>query len=211
MLTPVIEERELWVVPDRPIKAWRLFRIRADPDGCGVILVSPMFHDPDPIPFERATSAVCFDDDHPAPAPDCRCGIYGIIAGQLDSLPGYLLDTAYDDQPWVYAEVALSGRVFVDYRGLRAERCELLRIATVGSLQFETFGHGTARRLLVERYRVPIGYAQDVPAWVTENRKPRGMPAAGTTLDLDTLDLGDWRSPGAAEPATNAEARDGVE
>lgn len=188
--TPMIEERQLRVEPERPVRAWRLFRVRADSGGRGVILVSPMFHDPDPIPFERTASAICFDQDHPAPAPDCRCGIYGIIAGQLDSLSGYMLDTAHDDHPCVYAEVALSGRVFVDYRGLRAERCELLRIVLVDTLQLGGLDQDTAMRLLTARYRVPVGLTPELPDWVSGNQQPQGKPPPGSTLDLDTLNFG---------------------
>jgi hypothetical protein len=116
----VIEERELHYSPDSPLRAWRLFRVRAfDAD---LVLSSPMYHDPDPPPWPDVGSVASCYEDHPAPAAGCRCGIYAAVPGTLDSLPGYLRDTAYDDDLWAYAEIACSGRVFVDMRGVRAER-----------------------------------------------------------------------------------------
>src|SRR5919206_3049704 len=122
-----IEERELAVPPAAPVLAWRLFRVRSDAEG--VVLSSPMFHNPDPVPWPRRLQTAACHEGHEAPAPGCRCGIYGAVRGTLDSLPGYLLDTAYETAPVAYAEIACSGRVFVDARGIRAERAEVVRIA----------------------------------------------------------------------------------
>ena len=61
--------------------------------------------------------ATCYDSDHLAPAPGCRCGLYAALEGTLDSLSGYLSDSAHDPDPAIYAEVACTGRVFVDRRG----------------------------------------------------------------------------------------------
>ena len=101
-------------------------------EGKRLVLSSPMYHDDTtgltpswPCPEAEAT---CYKG-HPAPAPGCRCGIYGAVTGTLDSLPGYLRDTAYEHDPWAYAEIACHGRVFVDMRGVRAEHARLVRIA----------------------------------------------------------------------------------
>ena len=161
--------------------------------GDGLVLSSPMYHDPDPPPWPQVVSeASCFEE-HAAPAPGCRCGIYAAVEGTLDSLPGYLLDTAYERDPWAYAEVACAGRVFVDMRGVRAERAELLRIALPEAGWPDRHAFEAARRLLRERYRVPVSGLEDVPAWVTENRRRQGPPPDGVALDLalDKLDL--WR------------------
>jgi hypothetical protein len=123
-----IEERELNYSPAAPLRAWRLVRIR--PDGGGVVLSSPMFHNPQPVPWPHAVKKVCHEG-HPAPRLGCRCGIYGAVRGTLDSLPGYLVDTAYERDPWAYGEIGCSGRVFVDVRGVRAERAEILRLASL--------------------------------------------------------------------------------
>jgi hypothetical protein len=73
-----------------------------------------MYRDPEPPPWPQVGSEASCSQGHPAPAPGCRCGIYAAIQGTLDSLPGYLLDTVHDRDPWAYAEVACSGRMFVD-------------------------------------------------------------------------------------------------
>jgi hypothetical protein len=105
----------------------------------------------------------------------CRCGIYAAVAGTLDSLPGYLLDTAYDDDLWAYAEIACSGRVFVDMRGVRAERAEIVRIALPDSCWPDEVALDTAKRMLRERYGVPVNGLDSVPDWVTGNRREAGL------------------------------------
>jgi hypothetical protein len=177
-----IEEQELHYTSDAPLLGWRLFRIRARDRT--VVLSSPMYHDPEPPPWpEIVAEARCYER-HPAPARGCRCGIYAAVRGTLDSLCGYLLDTAYEHDPWAYAEVACTGRVFVDMRGLRAERAEIVRIALPESAS-------AAARQLRQRYRVPVRGLEDVPAWVTANRRGQGPPPDDVRLDLDLgkLDL----------------------
>ena len=182
-----IEERELRFTPHAPLLGWRLFRIRQDEDG--PLLSSPMYHNPDPPPWPEAASTAACDEGHSAPAPGCRCGIYAAIPGTLDSLPGYLLDTAYDRDPWAYAEIACSGRVFVDMRGVRAERAELVRIA----LAEECWPAGAAleelSRTLGARYGVPVGGLAEAPAWLSGNLRSQGPPPGDATLDLDLFDL----------------------
>ena len=49
---------------------------------------------------------------HPAPSPGCRCGIYGAVAGTLDSLAGYLCDTAYEHRlAWLWSWALFWGPV----------------------------------------------------------------------------------------------------
>jgi hypothetical protein len=150
------------------------------------VLSSPMYHDPDPPPWPDVGAVASCHTGHPAPAPGCRCGIYAAVAGTLDSLPGYLLDTALDEDPWAYAEIACSGRVFVDMRGIRAERAEITRIALPDPAL------DTARRMLRERYGVPVGGLDTVPDWVVGNRRPGGPPSddVNLTLDVGRLNLG---------------------
>ena len=182
----VIEERELHYPPDSPLRAWRLFRVRAI--GSDLVLSSPMYHDPDPPPWPDLASVASCYEDHPAPAAGCRCGIYAAVPGTLDSLPGYLLDTAHDDDLWAYAEIACTGRVFVDMRGVRAERAEIVRIALPDSYP----ALDAAMRKLHERYGVPVSGLDGVPDWVTGNRRTAGRPSddVNLDLDLDRLDLG---------------------
>jgi hypothetical protein len=189
-----IEERELHYTPGAPLLSWRLFRVRADDEG--LVLSSPMYHDPDPPPWPEVVSEARCYQDHPAPAPGCRCGIYAAIRGTLDSLPGYLLDTARDPDPWAYAEVACSGRVFVDMRGVRAERAQIVRIALPESAWPDVRTLEDAMRQLHGRYRVPVCGLEDVPAWVTANRRYRGPPPEEVKLDLDLGQL-DLRGTGA--------------
>jgi hypothetical protein len=173
----VVDEHELHYSSEAPLRAWRLFRVRACDEG--VVLSSPMYHDPDPPPWPHVGSVATCHEDHPAPARGCRCGIYGAVPGTLDSLPGYLVDTAHDGDPWAYAEIVCSGRVFVDMRGVRAERAEVVRIALPSGPASAT------RRLLRERYGVPVGGLEDVPAWVTGNVRDGGPPPDEVDLDLD--------------------------
>jgi hypothetical protein len=186
----VIEERELNYSPDSPLLAWRLSRVRAF--GAGLVLSSPMYHDPDPPPWPEVRSVASCYNGHPAPAPGCRCGIYAAVAGTLDSLPGYLLDTAHDDDPWAYAEIACTGRVFVDMRGVRAERADIVRIALPDADWPGQVALGAAKRMLHERYGVPVGGLDGVPDWVTGNQRDAGRPPDAVNLDLnvDRLDLG---------------------
>src|SRR5262249_35576936 len=158
-------ERELHFSPDSPLRAWRIFRVRVLEGG--LTLSSPMYHDPDPPPWPDVGSVASCYQGHLAPAPGCRCGIYAAVAGTLDSLPGYLLDTAHDSDPWAYAEIACSGRVFVDMRGVRAQRAELVRVALSGSCWPDQPALDDARRMLHERYGVPVADLDDVPDWVT--------------------------------------------
>jgi hypothetical protein len=178
----MIEERELHFFQAAPLRAWRLFRVRGQAGG--LVLFSPMYDDPDPTPWPRSKRAVC-DEDHAAPKAGCRCGIYAVVPGTLDSLPGYLLDTAYDNDPPAYAEVACSGRVFVDARGVRAERVDILHVALGESDWPDERRFVDAKRLLRAQYGVPVSGLEDVPAWVTENLRTGGPPPEGMTVDLD--------------------------
>jgi hypothetical protein len=182
-----IEERLLSFSAQAALRAWRLFRLRTE--GKRLILSSPMYHDDatglTPLWPDRGAEATCYQG-HPAPAPGCRCGIYGAVAGTLDSLPGYLCDTAYEHDPWVYAEIACHGRVFVDMRGVRAEHARLVRIALPGETAL-----GEAARMLRNRYGVSVSGVECVPQWLTANVRPSGPPpdSARLNLDLARLDL----------------------
>jgi hypothetical protein len=174
-----------------PLSGWRLFRVGRDENG--PILVSPMYHDPEQPPWPEVGGVASCNEGHPAPAPGCRCGIYAAIEGTLDSLPGYLLDTSYDRKPWAYAEVACSGRVFVDMRGVRAERAAIVRLALSEAGWPDDSAFEVAGRQLRDRYRVFVGGLDGVPAWVTANRRPHGPPPDDVRLDLDLRRFDLWR------------------
>jgi hypothetical protein len=185
MLTSM-QERELHVPDEQPLIGWRLFRVRRSESG--LVLSAPLIHNPD---FERfpakAIDAVCYQAGHPAPAPGCRCGLYAAIDGTLDSLPGYLADSAHDRDPPVYAEVACTGRVFVDARGVRAERIEILRLATPAPLWPDAGLHAQAVAELSQRYGVEVCGHAVVPQWVLANVMPQGAPPEDAAIDLDAL------------------------
>jgi hypothetical protein len=192
-----IEERELHFAAQAPLLAWRLFRVRADAHG--PVLASPMIHDPDPPPWEHATyTAVCIEEAHPAPAAGCRCGVYAAVEGTLDSIPGYLLDNAHDEDPWAYSEVACSGRVFVDMRGVRAERAEVVKIALAEQFWPDGDALAEVKRALGERYGVPVGGLAAAPEWLTRDLRAEtpvradgryGPPPDDAVFDLDFLQL----------------------
>jgi hypothetical protein len=129
------------------------------------------------VPWADVESVAVCHEDHPAPAPGCRCGIDGALEGSLDSLPGYLLDTAYQGDPWVYAEIECFGTVFVDRRGVRAERARLISIAVPH--RFASIG-GRLR----SRYAVAVSSLDTAPGWIEANRRETGPPPADTNLTL---------------------------
>lgn len=103
--------------------------------------------------------------------------------------PGYLCDTAYEHEPWAYAEIACYGRVFVDMRGVRAEHARLVRIALTGSGWPDGTAPGDALRMLRDRYGVPVGGVEGVPEWLTGNVLPAGAPPDSESLNLDLARL----------------------
>jgi hypothetical protein len=121
------------------------------------------------------------------PAPGCRCGIYAAIEGTLDSLPGYLLDTAYDGDPWAYAEVACSGRVFLDARGLRCEEAKVVQIALAEGSFANADECVSASEGLAARYGVRVGSSDAAPGWLTDNSRGRGEPFQTERVDLSVL------------------------
>ena len=77
-------------------------------------------------------------------------------------------------------------------RGVRAERAEILRIALSQGGWPDRHAFVAARRLLGERYRVPVCGLEEVPAWVAENRRDQGPPPDEVNLDLDLDKLDLW-------------------
>src|SRR6266852_1179362 len=185
MLTSM-EERELHFPEEHPLIGWRLFRVRRSESG--FVLSAPLIHNPGFERFPaRTIDAICYQAEHPAPAPGCRCGLYAAIEGTLDSLPGYLSDSAHDRDPPIYAEVACTGRVFVDLRGARAQRIEILRLATSASLWPDAGLQAQAVAELSERYGVEVCGHGAVPQWVFANVMRQGAPPEDAAIDLDAL------------------------
>jgi hypothetical protein len=158
------------------------------PSAGGFVLSAPLIHKPDFEHFpSRTIEGICYEREHPAPAPGCRCGLYAALDGTLDSLSGYLHDSAHDDDPPVYAEVACTGRLFVDARGVRAQRIEVLRLATSVSLWPDLAAHERAVAELGERYGVEVSGLDAVPGWLLANVMPEGAPPEDAAIDLDAL------------------------
>ena len=181
-----MEERELHFPAEQPLIGWRLFRVRRSENG--FVLSAPLIHNPSFEAFpSRTIDAICYQADHLAPAPGCRCGLYAAIEGTLDSLSGYLSDSAHDHDPPIYAEVACTGRVFIDLRGVRAQRIDILRLATSASLWPDPGVEAQAVGELRQRYCVEVCGLGVVPQWVGANVMPQGAPAEDATIDLDAL------------------------
>jgi len=100
---------------------------------------------------------------------------------------GHLVDSAHDPDPAIYAEVACTGRVFIDFRGVRAEQLEILRLATSDALWPNYEFAGQAVPSLAKRYGVDVVDLGAMPTWVLANALPQGPPSPGVTLDLDAL------------------------
>lgn len=181
-----MEERELHIPSEEPLIGWRLFRVRRSESG--FMLSAPLIHNPGFEPFpSRTIEAICYQAEHPAPAPGCRCGLYAAVDGTLDSLSGYLHDSAHDRDPPVYAEVGCTGRVFVDSRGVRAQRIEILRLAAPASLWPDPDLQSQAVAELRQRYCVEVCELGVVPQWVVGNVMLQGAPAEDAAIDLDAL------------------------
>jgi len=182
-----MDERALDCPPGRPLVGWRLFRVRPADDGW--MLSAPLIHDPDYERYpSRVIEAVCYErGGHSAPAPGCRCGLYAAVEGTLDSLSGYLADSAHDTAPPIYAEVACTGRVFVDARGVRARRIEVLTLASSRELWGDPSEHDHAMADLRRRYGVDVLGIDVVPPWVVANAMGRGAPPEDASVDLDAL------------------------
>jgi len=144
------------------------------------VLSAPLIHNP---AFEHflspAIEAICYQAEHAAPAPGCQCGLYAAIDGTLDSLPGYLSDSAHDRDPPIYAEVACTGRVFVDLRGVRAQRIEILRLAMQAPLWPVPGLQTQAVAQLRQRYRVEVCGLGVVPQWMVTKRDANGRATRG--------------------------------
>jgi len=171
---------------EQPLIGWRLFRVRRS--DIGFVLSAPLIHNPG---FERFPSrtigAICYQAEHLAPAAGCRCGLYAAIDGTLDSLPGYLSDSAHDRDPPIYAEVACTGRVFVDVRGVRAQRIEIIRLATPASLWPDPGLQEQAVAELSQRYCIEVCGLGVVAPWVVANVMQQGAPPEDAAIDLDEL------------------------
>jgi hypothetical protein len=77
--------------------------------------------------------------------------------------------------------------VFVDSRGLRAQRIEILQLATSASLWPDSALQAQAVAELRERYCIEVCGLGVVPQWVVANVMPQGAPPDNAAIDLDAL------------------------
>jgi hypothetical protein len=98
-----------------------------------------------------------------------------------------LVDTAYDSDPWTYAEVACSGRVFLDARGLRCEEALVVGIALVEESFASLDDRVRASEELATRYGVRVGSSAGAPGWLKANTRGQGAPSETEQVDLSTL------------------------
>jgi hypothetical protein len=181
-----MDERLLLCTEERPLVGWRIFRVRETPGG--FLLSAPLIHNPDYELFPtRVMEAVCYEFDHPAPASQCRCGLYVSVDGTLDSLHGYLRDSSHDPDIAVLAQVAGTGRAFLDARGARLERLLVTHVATSADAWPVRARYERAMADLIERYGVEICDLGAVPAWITSNVRSKGAPSRDAAIDLDAL------------------------
>ena len=154
----------------------------------GFVRTAPLIHDPDIEWFpSRSIAARCYEREHPAPAVGCRCGLYVAVDGTLDSLAGYLADSAHDQPTAIYAEVACTGRAFVDRHGVRVEQLTITQLATSESFWADEATMTRAAADLTARYGIVIDGMNAVPGWVRDNDRPTGAPTADVDIDLDGL------------------------
>lgn len=89
----------------------------------------------------------------------------------------------------------------VDSLGVRAQRIEILRLATPASLWPDPGLQARAMAELSDRYGVEVCGPGVVPGWVVANVMPQGAPPEDAATDLDALarSLGRRRALGDAD------------
>ncbi len=126
-------------------------------------------------PADRPLRARCLEVQHPAPDPDCNCGIYG--TADLDALKEHGL-CLFPEAPLVLGQVALWGRVVDDEGGFRGQLAYPLRLSlvadTVGGADLVALTEG------LSRYGVPVDHT-------TLERAVAG--ASATMLEFQSMSL----------------------
>jgi hypothetical protein len=136
-----------------PILAWRIWRLRCDPDRG---LVEPVLEScvyGDPWAAREAFAAAC--SDHPGPALACGCGIYAVTSRETALEWARWAQSALP-HPIVIGRVQLWGRVLPYSAGYRAElaypyELEVLAGGALDEAEAERLG-----RLLRDAYLVDV-------------------------------------------------------
>lgn len=155
----------------------------------GPVLTAPLIHNPDYEVFPTSTiTATCYEHAHPAPYPGCRCGLYVAVERTLDSLSGYLRDSAHDTDPPVLAEVAFTGRAFLDARGVRSERITVLTLVPWTETSTSS-RHDVRLAQVATTYAVALGAVEMVPEWLLANASSTGGASVDETAGFDLAAL----------------------
>jgi hypothetical protein len=118
------------------LRGYRQFQLRSDG-------LYPLVHSeagPWDGRLERAKCAT--GGDHPSPAAECRCGLYG----------WYLPGSATVSLGPASAVVAIRGRCILGDRGFRAESGRIEAVALPATLRWTPWAATRARRMLAQRY-----------------------------------------------------------
>ena len=153
---------ELLIPTAQPLHAWRVFSVGVDGDQ---IRLFPTASTPNSLrPWQAEERATC-SSHQAAPAADCRCGLYGVTGDLQEALAGY--KDRRSSHTLVFAEIALSGRAFVDFRAVRAEQARVLQIVVPEKLLITGFELGEPERMLTDYYGATIVGVEALPEWVT--------------------------------------------
>ena len=96
-------------------------------------------------------------------------------------------NSAHDQPTAIYAEVACTGRAFVDRHGVRVEQLTITQLARSESFWADEATMTRAAADLTARYGIVIDGMNAVPGWVRDNDRPTGAPTADVDIDLDGL------------------------
>jgi hypothetical protein len=124
------------------LRGYRQFDLRSDG-------LHPLVHDeggPWSGGLEQARCAL--GHDHPSPAADCRCGLYG----------WYLPGSATVAVGPASAVVAVRGRCILGDRGFRAASARIEAVALPLAVRVSPAAAGRARTMLAERYPEAVVY-----------------------------------------------------
>jgi hypothetical protein len=159
-------QKEILIPENEPIKAWRLFSVGVDEEGKVRLFPTAASAHVGRKAWEKNEVASCW---HPSPAASCRCGLYGVTEDLQEPISPSAYLKAGGTYGLLYGEVALTGRAFVDWRSVRAERAEILQIITPTKILIPDFELGEPEKALAENYGVPVSGMQMAPEWVVEN------------------------------------------
>jgi hypothetical protein len=138
---------------DEPILAWRIWRLRIDPDTEAVAPVLESCVYGEPWPERRAFSAYC--PEHEKPEPTCGCGIHAVTT-RAAALEWARWAQSALPHPIALGQVQLWGRVLPHSAGYRAELAYPYELGVLASESLELADARRLERLLQAAYLVDI-------------------------------------------------------